>query len=232
MNEQRIEEIKNALREMVRLIVESGQPVSDQVKQRLVQAMEHAATRISELRQEARTPPPQEAPPQQPPSPPSRSPSVGAAPSPDAQLLWILAGQNEQAFLEYLTTYPTPETQSLLGNPSELQRVVGYLNQMMPPGEPMVLGGMPHSDLNSSTIWGTQYDPKSGQMKVRFQGGAEYVYQGIPPNIYRAFSQGQASAKTQGSNDYGAWWVGKNPSLGAALNQYIKAGGFPYQRIN
>ena len=32
-------------------------------------------------------------------------------------------------------------------------------------------------------------------------------------------------------NQYGRWWRGKNPSLGAALNQYIKAGNFNYRRL-
>ncbi len=102
----------------------------------------------------------------------------------------------------------------------------------MPPGQPPTINGIQHSDLNSSNIWGTAYNPQTGQMKVRFQGGAEYEYEGVPQNIYRAFSKGQASAKTKGSNQYGAWWPNKNPSMGAAMNQYIKAGNFPYRRIN
>ncbi len=225
-----IEELEELLRELlagVQELLQSGEILSDEFQGEVARTLTNLTDRIDALSAQQQQPHGQ-----QPPSPPQNAGNLNNPPSPDAQLLWILAGQNEQAFLEYLTTYPTPETQALLRNPTELQRVVSFLSEMMPQGEPLVAGGMPHADLNSSTIWGTQYDPKSGQMKVRFQGGAEYVYQGIPPNIYKAFSQGQAAAKTQGSNDYGTWWVGKNPSLGAALNQYIKAGGFPYQRIN
>jgi hypothetical protein len=225
-----IEELEELLRELlagIQELLQSGEILSDEFQGEMARTLTSLTDRIDALSAQQQQPPGQ-----QPPSPPQNAANLNNPPSPDAQLLWILAGQNEQAFLEYLTTYPTPETQALLRNPTELQRIVQFLNEMMPPGEPLVVGGMPHTDLNSSTIWGTQYDPKSGQMKVRFQGGAEYVYQGIPPNIYKAFSQGQASAKTQGSNDYGTWWVGKNPSMGAALNQYIKAVGFPYQRIN
>lgn len=225
-----IEELEELLRELlagVQELLQSGEILSDEFQGEVARTLINLTDRIDALSAQQQQPPGQ-----QPPSPPQNAGNLNNPPSPDAQLLWILAGQNEQAFLEYLTTYPTPETQALLRNPTELQRVVAFLGEMMPQGEPLVAGGMPHADLNSSTIWGTQYDPQSGNMKVRFQGGAEYVYQGIPPNIYRAFSQGQAAARTQGSNDYGSWWVGKNPSLGAALNQYIKAGGFPYQRIN
>jgi hypothetical protein len=158
--------------------------------------------------------------------------AIGSAPGPDSQLLWILAGQQEDAFLKYLQEYQTPETEALLRNPGELERTVQFLHQMMPSGQQPVVDGIPHADLNSSTIWGTQYDPSSGKMKVRFQGGDEYEYEGIPANIYRAFSQGDASAKTKGQNQYGKWWPGKNPSMGAALNQYIKAGNFPYRKLN
>ena len=52
MNEQRIEELKNALREIVGLITASGQPMSPEVKQMLAKVMEHVANRIQELRAE------------------------------------------------------------------------------------------------------------------------------------------------------------------------------------
>jgi hypothetical protein len=149
----------------------------------------------------------------------------------DAQLLWILSGQQPDAFISYLRTFPTPETQALLNNPSQLNATIQQLNNLMPSGQPPVIDGIPHADLNSSNIWGANYDPNSGKMQVRFQGGSEYEYDGVPENIFKAFIKGNASAKTKGKNQYGQWWVGKNPSLGAAMNQYIKQGGFPYRKI-
>jgi hypothetical protein len=68
-------------------------------------------------------------------------------------------------------------------------------------------------------------------MKVRFQGGSEYEYDGVPMNIYNAFAKGNAAAQTTGQNKYGKWWKNKLPSLGAAMNQYIKRGNFPYKKI-
>jgi len=235
----KIEAIKNEVREILRIISERGQPLTPEMKQQLNQVLQHAERRIGELRKEEEQ--------QQPPSPepqasqepfqgqpgqPQAAPQVqGAPPSPDAQLLWILAGQQEDAFVNYLQTYPTAATQQLLSNPEELQRVIQYLHRMMPSGTPPTINGIQHADLNSSNIWGTAYDPKSGKMRVRFQGGSEYEYEGVPANIYRAFTNGQASARTNGQNQYGRWWVGKNPSLGAAMNQYIKAGNFSYRRL-
>lgn len=157
--------------------------------------------------------------------------SIGTNVSNDAQLLWVLAGQQPNAFISYLRTFPTNETRQLLNNPQQLNATIMQLQSMMPEGEPPVVNGIPHADLNSSNIWGAAYNPKTGKMRVRFQGGSEYDYEGIPANIFKAFIYGNAEAKTSGRNQYGQWWKGKNPSLGAALNQYIKGGQFPYQKI-
>jgi len=221
-----LEALLNELLQGIQDVIQSGEILSDEFQGMLAQELDQLTTQIDTLRQQEQQP--FQGQPEQQPAPQA----IGAAPGADAQLLWILAGQQEDAFLQYLQQYPTPETQSLLRNPSELERVVQYLHQMMPSGQQPVVDGIQHADLNSSTIWGTQYDPSTGKMKVRFQGGSEYEYDGIPANIYRAFSQGQASATTQGQNQYGRWWQGKNPSMGAAMNQYIKAGGFPYRRLN
>lgn len=51
MNEKKIEDIKNALREVVQMLVQSGQPLSEDMKLKLAQVMEHAAERIQQLRQ-------------------------------------------------------------------------------------------------------------------------------------------------------------------------------------
>ena len=52
MHEQRINELKQALRELIQAITARGQPLSPAVKLKLAQAMEHVATRIQTLRQE------------------------------------------------------------------------------------------------------------------------------------------------------------------------------------
>lgn len=199
--------------------LQNGEVLSDEFQGQIAQELNATYDRIVQLQdqiQGAATPP---------------AAALGAPPSPDAQLLWILAGQQEQAFLSYIREFPTPEMQALANNPTELSRTINFLNRMMPQGAQPTIGGIQHADLNSSNIWGSRYDKARGKMRVRFQGGAEYEYDGVPENIYRAFEKGNATAKTTGSNEYGAWFRGKNPSLGAALNQYIKAGNFPYRRL-
>ncbi len=240
--EQEIEQLNRILDQIidaVESIIASGEEIPDELAGQIAEEISATTQRIQQLTQEIQQEP-QGGPPL-----PEREPfqgqqgqnqrpveGLGPPPSPDAQLLWILAGQQEDAFAQYLQTYSTEQTQELLRNPSEFERVVRYLHTMMPSGQQPVIDGIQHADLNSSTIWGTSYNPSTKKMKVRFQGGDEYEYDNIPTNIYRAVNQGNASATTKGQNQYGRWWPQKNPSMGAALNQYVKQGGFPYRKIN
>lgn len=211
-----LEQLIDQLLAGIQDVIHSGEILSDEFQGMLAQELEVTVNRIDQLKSEVSQLPIEA--PQQP-------------ISPDAQLLWILAGQQEQAFISYLREFPSKETEALLNNPTALSHTIDQLNRMMPQGEQPYIDGIKHADLNSSNIWGTAYDPSTGKMKVRFQGGSEYEYDGVPENIYRAFSKGNASAKTKGKNQYGEWWPNKNPSLGAAMNQYIKAGGFNYRRL-
>ncbi len=217
MNEEKINKIKDNLRQLMSQITEIGEEPPEFIQDLLLKVMEKAKSQIQQLKQEEQ---------QQLPEAPNQTQV-----SNDAQLLWILSGQQPQAFISYLRTYPTPDTQELLNNPTQLNATIEQLSRMMPQGQAPSIHGIQQADLNSSNIWGTAYDPKTGKMKVRFQGGSEYEYDGVPSNIYNAFAKGNASAKTKGKNRYGEWWPNKNPSMGAAMNQYIKAGGFNYRKI-
>ncbi len=224
MNPDDLEDLLRELVQGITQVMQSGEELPDEFQGLLAQTLSNLVTRIDE----ARTQQPNVSTEQPTGVPPGQ---LSATPSNDAQLLWVLSGQQPQAFISYLRTFPTPGTAQLLGNPGELNAVIEQLQQMMPAGQQPVVDGVPHADLNSSNVWGAAYDPKSGKMKVRFQGGSEYEYDGIPPNIFNAFIHGNADAQTKGQNRYGRWWKGKNPSLGAALNQYIKAGKFSYRKI-
>lgn len=217
-----LEQLIDQLLSGIQDTLQSGEVLSDEFQGALAQELEATTSRIDQLRSEIGKQKLSNEPP---------NGQLNTQPSNDAQLLWILSGQQEQAFISYLREFPSNETQSLLANPTLLSQTIEQLNQMMPAGQQPFINGIQHADLNSSNIWGTAYDPKTGKMKVRFQGGSEYEYDGVPENIYRAFTKGNASAKTQGKNQYGQWWVGKNPSLGAAMNQYIKAGNFNYRKL-
>lgn len=99
MNEQAIEELKNALREVMQMVLSRGQPLSDDMKVVIAEVMEHVATRIQELRQDDTgvegLPP---APPQEPPlnqrMPSSNIHSFGYDP------------ENERLLVKFQGTYP------------------------------------------------------------------------------------------------------------------------------
>jgi len=163
MNEERIQELKDALRELVQMIAQKGGPIPEDLKVLLSQAMEHVATRIQELRSE-------------------ESPVEGLSPT------------------------ITPE----------LER-----------------GPFPSSNINAF-----KYDPKTKQLFVKFMGkdtantGPTYGYEGVPSFIFDVFRRGAVGPKTSGQNKYHRWIKGVTPSLGAAMNALVKAGGYPYQRLS
>lgn len=148
-----------------------------------------------------------------------------------ADLLWTLSGGKPDVFANYLRTVPDPALNALLKNPEQLNEVIQRLSQTMPQGMQETQDGIQHAPINSSNIYGFRYDPRSGKLLVRFQSGSVYGYEGVPPAIYKIFKTGAVPAKTNGKNQFGKWWIGKIPSLGAAFYELIRNGAYPYQRL-
>lgn len=150
-------------------------------------------------------------------------------------LLWILSGREPQVFLSYLRSYPGEGLKELAANPTRFAQVVADLEKrdpFVPPSEGP--DGILEPTLQSSNVAGMKYDPKSKRLLVKFHGNQEepvYEYSDVPPQIFNVLWHGNAFAKTKGRNRFGAWWPMKNPSLGAAVDQYLKKGGFAYQRV-
>jgi KTSC domain len=154
------------------------------------------------------------------------------APEPQGtDLLWHLSNGDPSAFVSYLRTVPDPALNSLLKDPTQLQNIIQKFSQQFPPDQPQQIGGIEKAPLHSSNIWGFNYDPKSGGLNVRFNGGSTYHYDNVPPYIFNVFQRGAVPAKTTGQNQYGKWWQGKNPSLGAAFYELIRSGPYPYERV-
>lgn len=148
-----------------------------------------------------------------------------------AGMLWYIAGGNPDIFTQYLREIPDPELNSLLNNPVQLQQIIRRLQENQPQERNREISGIPQAPIQSSNIWGFNYDPSEKKLYVRFQGDGIYEYDGVPPQIFNLFRQGAIPAKTEGQNQYGRWWVGKQPSLGASLFELIKQKGYPYQKV-
>jgi hypothetical protein len=214
--DEKIEQIKSAVRELLQLFVQRGQPLSRELKLELAKVLQHAENRIAESRQ----------------APPSGEPPVQQPTQGREDLLWILAGGQEDAFVNYLRTFPVPQLRRMLKNPAQLAQTIERLQKDMPQGQQTSQGGIPHADLNSSNIYGFQYDAKTGKLLVRFQNGGVYGYDNVPRGVFKVFQHGAVPAKTKGQNQYGTWWQGKIPSLGAAFYELIRSGGYPYQKLS
>ena len=225
MQEKQIDDIKAALREMIALLTQRGEPLSDELKLKLSQVMEHSANRITALRAEQKAS--QE---QQPGEDKAITPTTQPVPG-DESLLWILSGGDPNVFVNYLRTYPGGNFQALLGNPSALNNLIVRLQKTMPQGLPGQTNGIPDTAIQSSNVKGMKYNPSTGELMVAFHGGGIYRYDQVPPNIFKLLEHGNAFAKTSGSNAHGTWWKMKNPTIGGALNEYIKKGGYSYQKI-
>jgi KTSC domain len=118
------------------------------------------------------------------------------------------------------------ESNRIIGGGSDVERLTGGGTINLPESGP------------SSNIESFGYDEKNGNLMVRFLGdhpnrnGPIYSYQGVPKQIFDLFRIGAVPARTDGQNEWGEWWKGKVPSLGASLHTLIKGGGYPYQRLS
>lgn len=84
--------------------------------------------------------------------------------------------------------------------------------------------------INSSAIKNVAYNPETETLKVEFCSGSQYEYSGVTKFAADAVIHGDATCTTTGSSACGFWYEGKNPSAGAAFNDYIKD-QYPYQRL-
>jgi hypothetical protein len=148
-----------------------------------------------------------------------------------AGMLWYISGGNPQVFTDYLKQIPDPELNGLLNNQVQLKNVIRRLSENQPQERNREVQGIPQAPIQSSNIWGFSYEPADKKLYVRFQGDGIYEYDGVPPQVFNLFQQGAIPAKTDGQNQYGRWWKGKSPSLGASLFELIKQRGYPYQKV-
>ena len=209
MIETRINQIKEAVGSLREFISQMGEPLSEENQVMLAKVLEHAGNRIKELRQ---------------PTFESNIPS-------DTGLLWNIAGGNADVFVDYLKSVPDPALNALLQNPTQLQNIIRRLEENQPQQRNRESDGVQQSPIQSSNVWGFNYDQNSNKLLVKFNEGGIYEYNNVPRHIFELFRRGAVPAKTEGQNNYGKWWKGKEPSIGAALAELIKKGGYPYQKV-
>jgi hypothetical protein len=80
--------------------------------------------------------------------------------------------------------------------------------------------------LRSSNVWKYKYDDKKLELVVKFQDGETYTYFNVSSQLYELFTKGYGVCITEGSNEYGEWFIGKSPSMGASVHQLLSGLGY------
>ena len=97
MNPEELQSLLYELVQAVTQVMQSGEVLSDEFQGLIAQTLNNLVNRIDESRtQQPNVSQPGATPPLTP---------LSSIPSNDAQLLWILAGQQPNAFISYLRTY-------------------------------------------------------------------------------------------------------------------------------
>jgi hypothetical protein len=77
------------------------------------------------------------------------------------------------------------------------------------------------SNPDSANVEKILYNDETKDLVLRFHGGATYTYPNIEFAEFRDIVEGNASCVTDGTSRWGSWYVGKNPSIGAAVHKYL-----------
>lgn len=118
----------------------------------------------------------------------------------------------------------------------DMQKAVAYATKMQKASEYLGTGegkGVPIKNpkqvesLLSSNVRHLDYNPKDKKLQVLFapsegKKGGVYNYYDVPEQEVEKILGGEGTAKTVGANKFRAWFPGKNPSVGKALNNYLK----------
>ena len=83
-----------------------------------------------------------------------------------------------------------------------------------------------NDDVVSTNVKRLKWDSETEELVIQFQNDRYYTYSGVPEAIFNRVEEGLAGTKTEGP--WGG--IGKFPSVGAAVHQYLIEGGFPYRR--
>jgi len=84
--------------------------------------------------------------------------------------------------------------------------------------------------VKSSNVWKFKYNTITGEFVVKFQDGDVYTYYDVPQDVFQMVADGDASCISEGSNKWGEWFIGKSPSVGAALYEYVISNGYAYSQ--
>jgi hypothetical protein len=83
---------------------------------------------------------------------------------------------------------------------------------------------------DSSNVDRVKYFEEDKRLVVKFNDGSYYTYFDIDEKVFFSIIEGDATCKTEGENEFGEWFVGKSPSVGAAIWKYLIDKGVRYEQ--
>lgn len=83
---------------------------------------------------------------------------------------------------------------------------------------------------DSSNVNQYRYDSETEILFITFNDGSTYKYYNVAFGEFMDIRDGNAQCISEGSNQYGSWFVGKTPSVGAAVYVYLVAAGKRFER--
>lgn len=86
------------------------------------------------------------------------------------------------------------------------------------------------SNVTSSNVDRLMYNDENRELVIKFNDGAYYTYYDIDFTDFVSVFEGYGICKTTGSNRYGTWYIGKFPSVGAAVYDILVKSGKKYSR--
>lgn len=86
------------------------------------------------------------------------------------------------------------------------------------------------TNIRSSNVKKIMYNDETKEMFIQFQDKSIYTYFGVSFNLFLDVSGGNATCITSGENKYGSWFVGKTPSVGAAVHRWLIKKGVAYKK--
>lgn len=85
-------------------------------------------------------------------------------------------------------------------------------------------------NIRSSNVKKIMYNDETRDMFIQFQDKSIYTYFNVPFQLFLDVSGGRATCITSGENQYGTWYVGKTPSVGAAVHRFLIKRGVKYRK--
>lgn len=86
------------------------------------------------------------------------------------------------------------------------------------------------SDSVSSNVDRILFNDETSELVIKFNSGAYYTYYDIDFSEFVEIFNGVGICRTSGSNKWGTWYLGKTPSVGAAVYNILIRSGKKYSR--